>query len=499
MYTEEETMRASRRLIFGATLVAGTILATTGLDAVRSHSKPVTLISRANAAPDQFADSTPNQLSQAFRRATGNAMPGVVFIDVEQRRGGGDPLAGTAFEGMMPTGPQIREGSGSGFVFRPDGYIITNNHVVEGATRVTVVMQDRREYAATVVGRDPSTDIAVVKIDARGLPVIPLANSDQVEVGDWAVALGYPLQLGATATAGIVSAKGRTLGILGENSTASPVEYYIQTDAAINPGNSGGPLVDLQGRVIGVNSAIKSPTGYYSGYGFAVPSNIAARVVKDLIERGSVRRPLLGVNLDDVSAADAAVYKLPRVAGAEIYTAPMQGSAAAKAGLRMGDVIVGIDGKTVDTDGELRERLALFQPGDNVAVDVIRYGQRLKMEVSLGESDAVPVANTMPRQAEDRGMSKLGFEATPMTPQIARQLAATTSTGVVVYRVEPASPAAHADLLPGYLVKSINGQKIRTVDDITEIARTLKPGEAVSLMLAAPNGTERILNYQVRN
>ncbi|MEO5511325.1 MAG: trypsin-like peptidase domain-containing protein [Longimicrobiales bacterium] len=497
---EEDTMRASRRLIFGATLVAGTVLATTGLDAVRSHSKPVSLISLATAATDQVADSTPNPLSQAFRRATGNAMPGVVFIDVEQRRGGGaDPLAGTPFEGMSPNGPQVREGSGSGFVFRPDGYIITNNHVVEGATRVTVVLQDRREYAATVVGRDPSTDIAVVKIDARGLPVIPLANSDQIEVGDWAVALGYPLQLGVTATAGIVSAKGRSLGILSEGGTSSPVEYYIQTDAAINPGNSGGPLVDLQGRVIGVNSAIKSPTGYYSGYGFAVPSNIAARVVKDLIERGTVRRPLLGVSLDDISAADAAVYKLPRVAGAEIIMSPLKGSAAAKAGLRMGDVIIGINGKNVDTDGELRERLALFQPGDNIAVDVVRYGQRLKMDVSLGESDAVPVVNTRPAQVDDRGISKLGFEATQMTPQIARQLSASTTTGVVVYRVEPASPAAHADLVPGYLLKSINGQAVRTVDDVVAIGNALKPGEAVSLMLAAPNGRERILNYQVRN
>jgi serine protease Do len=497
-------MKLSNRLLFGTTLVAGTILATTGLDALRTRGLMGTgsaFISPAAAAVEAAGDTTLNELSQAFRRATGNAMPGVVFIDIEQRSGGGvsaDPFAGTPFEGLAPRGPQIREGSGSGFVFRPDGYIITNNHVVEGATHVTVVTQDRHEYTATVVGRDPNTDIAVVKIDATNLPVVQLANSDNIQVGDWTVALGYPLQLGATATAGIVSAKGRHLGILEDGSARSPLEHYIQTDAAINPGNSGGPLVDLEGRVIGVNSAIKSPTGYYSGYGFAVPINIAARVANDLIEYGGVRRPKLGVALDDVSAADATVYKLPRVAGAEVIMAPEPGSAAAKAGFRMGDVIVGVNGEPIATDGDLRERLALFQPGDHVALDVVRYGQKLRMEVNLGEFEMVHAVANRRTTTPARGISPLGFEPAPMTPQIARQLQATTTHGVIVYRVEPASPAAHADLVPGYLVKSINGKAVESVDDVARIERTLEPGEAVSLKLATPDGAERILNYQVR-
>jgi serine protease Do len=501
-------MKITQRVLLGTSLVAGTVLATTGLDAIR-HTGPLAtqLVPTATASvalpDDPGADSVASQLSHAFRRATANAMAGVVFIDVEQRRSAAavvDPFAGSPWEGrMLPQGPQVREGSGSGFIFRPDGYILTNNHVVDGATHVTVVTQDRREYTATVVGRDPTTDIAVVKIDARGLPVIPLANSDAVDVGDWAVALGYPLQLGATATAGIVSAKGRSIGILSEGAspTASPIEHYIQTDAAINPGNSGGPLVDLQGRVIGINSAIKSPTGYYSGYGFAVPINIAARVANDLIDHGAVRRPKLGVFLDDVSAADAMVYKLPRVAGAEIISAPESGSAAERAGFRMGDVIVGINGKRVDTDGDLREQLALFDPGQSVSFDVIRYGEKKQINAKLGEFEA-PAPVKVSSEPVDDSASKLGFEVIPMTPQIARQISTSTTSGLIISKVDAASPADHADLQRGYLLKSINGRPVSTVAEVQAIARSLKPGQAVSLMLATGNGQQRILNFQVR-
>jgi serine protease Do len=500
-------MITSKRLLYGTSLIIGTVIATTGLEAVRStETLYPAVIPAANAATADPADSTANQLSHAFRRATSNAMPGVVYIEVEQRRETPQPDMdfGGFFRGMIPSGPQLVEGSGSGFIFRPDGYIMTNNHVVQGATHVTVVTQDRREYKATVVGRDPNTDIAVVKIDARGLPVVAFANSDVVDVGDWTVALGYPLQLGATATAGIISAKGRSLGILAtaedgspQDAAVSPIEHYIQTDAAINPGNSGGPLVDLQGRVIGVNSAIKSPTGYYSGYGFAVPINIAARVATDLIEHGAVRRPKLGVALDDVSAADAVVYKLPRVAGAEIITAPERDSPAARAGIRIGDVVVALDGKALETEGDLRERLSLFQPGDAVTLDVIRYGEKKQFKVRLGEFEFEHPATAQPTSSDD-DVSKLGFEVMPMSPQIARQISSTTSNGLVISAVAPGSPAYHADLRRGYLLKSVNGRAVSTVAEVQSFARTLKPGQAVSLMLATPDGQARILNFQVR-
>jgi serine protease Do len=467
-------MTRTNRLLVATTFIAAGVVVGTGL----AERRPA-IVPDAAAAPLQVAaDSAPGQLSHAFRRATDNAMPGVVFIDVESRAGG------------------IREGSGSGFIFRPDGDIHTNNHVVDGATHVTVMTQDRREFSASVVGRDPNTDIAVIKIDARGLPVVALANSDAIGVGDWVVALGYPLQLGATATAGIVSAKGRNIGILeGQQS----LEHYIQTDAAINPGNSGGPLVDLLGRVGGVNSAIKSPTGYYSGYGFAVPINIAARVADDLIEHGAVRRPKLGVMLTDVTAADVAVYSLPRAAGAEIVQSPEPGSPADRAGFRLGDVIVALNGEPVELSGDLTERLALFQPGDNVAFDIIRYGEHRTLHAHLGEfetPDASLVGMSAPDPYEDA--NKLGFEALPLTPRIARQIGTTVTDGLVVSDVLPASAAAHASLRRTDVIISINGRKVDSPAALRSIERTLKPGQPVSLILALPDGSDRIINYQVR-
>jgi serine protease Do len=417
-------------------------------------------------------------------------MPGVVFIDVQSA--GQRVLTGF---GELQEPP--REGSGSGFIFRADGYVLTNNHVVEGADRVTVVTQDRREFSARVVGRDPNTDLAVLKIDARGLPVVRLADSDGVEVGDWVVAVGYPLQLGATATAGIISAKGRTLGIL--NDQAASLEHYIQTDAAINPGNSGGPLVDLQGRVVGVNSAIKSATGFYSGYGFAIPSNLAERVANDLIEHGVVRRPRLGVLLGEVSAADAAVYSLPRAAGAEVTEVSAGDSPARRAGFRLGDVIVAVNGEPVETGGALMEKVALLEPGAEVAFDVIRYGERMRLNAQLGQFE-VPanVRRSTAALPQPTGIEKLGFEALPLTPQIARQLRTSATEGVVVSGVVPTSPAAHAALQRGQVISEINGKRVDSVEDVEAVARTLKPGASVSLILTMPDGNQRILNYQVR-
>ena len=494
---------AYKRAILGTTLITGTVLATTALQATRERGNPGPFVSIATAAPSTDAtDSTANLLSQAFRRATNNALPGVVFIDVQSSGTAAstrvdDPLRGTPFEGLAPrVGQQPREGSGSGFIFRPDGYVLTNNHVVEGADRVTVVMQDRREYKATVVGRDPNTDIAVIKIDGRGLPVVPLANSDAVKVGDWVVALGYPLQLGATATAGIISAKGRSIGILGSESA---LEHYIQTDAAINPGNSGGPLVDLQGRVVGVNSAIKSPTGYYSGYGFAVPVNIAARVANDLIEHGVVRRPKLGAVLQEVSAADAAVYKLSRPTGAEIVETPAAQSPAAKAGLTLGDVIVAVNGKPVETVGDLTERLALFQPKEQVTLDYVRYGAKRTATVKLDEFETEPPRRMAAGDGQNEAVSTLGFQAVTITPRIAQQVGVDVKSGVVVSAVHPMSPAGHAALQRGHVITSVNGRKIETAEQLESMSKSLKPGDPVSLLLATPDGSNRILNFQVQN
>src|SRR5690606_14965002 len=214
-------------------------------------------------------------------------------------------------------------GSGSGFIISRDGYVLTNNHVVESANRVTVTLTDNREFEAEVVGRDPNTDVAVLKIDAQDLPAVRLGDSDGLEVGDWVLALGYPMSLGETVTAGIVSAKGRSIGIMQKNDGASaPLEHFIQTDAAINPGNSGGPLINLSGEVVGINSAIAAATGSYSGYGFAVPIQLAKRVADDLIRYGAVHRPRLGVMIGDVTPADVEVFRLPGSSGAVVKSEP---------------------------------------------------------------------------------------------------------------------------------------------------------------------------------
>jgi serine protease Do len=493
---------ALRKVITGGVLVAGLVGAATGVEAVRQGraSSP-----EVTAQVQLSADTTPVQLSQAFRRATERALPGVVHIQVEGVRQARvevpDPFRGTPWEDFFrqgPSTPRPRSGSGSGFIFREDGHILTNNHVVEGADRVTVIMQDRREFEAQVIGRDPNTDVAVLKIDATGLPVVMLGDSDPIEVGDWVVALGYPLQLGSTATAGIVSAKGRSLGIIRRNeAAAAPLEHFIQTDAAINPGNSGGPLVDLEGRAIAINSAIASPTGYYSGYGFAVPINLAKHVAEDLINHGEVRRPKLGVMIKDLSPADAEVYQLDKPSGAAVSQVE-PGGPADKAGIQLGDVIVGVDGKKVESSGQLMELLARSDPKQPVNLDLVRYGKELRVAVKLGEFE--PAVRTTQRVASERddSLSRLGFTAAELTPDLARRLRIEATKGVAIVRVAESGAAVQAGLVPGLIIERFNGQAIAKLTDLEKAAAGVKAGEVVSLVVRYPDDRQVIINYRTR-
>jgi serine protease Do len=427
-----------------------------------------------------FVDSTTAALTMAFRRAASRALPGVVFVEVQTARRSNGPLGD-----LLP--PWVREGTGSGFAFRSDGYILTNNHVVQEATRVTVVLRDRREFAGRVVGRDPNTDVAVLHIDATDLPVLEPGDSDPLDVGDWVIALGYPLQLGSTATAGIVSAKGRNLRILGESAEAqAPLEHFIQTDAAINVGNSGGPLVDLEGRVVGMNSAIASPTGFYAGYGFAIPINLVRRVAEDLIEFGEVHRPRLGVAVEDIDPADAEVYRLECVCGAEVILVT-EDTPAARAGILLGDVILAVDDEPVDRSGELLERLARNEPGQEVKLALVRSGRPLEVRIQLGEFEpSAPRAQEPPPVAE-RGLGRLGFAAAELTAEFARRLG--MDRGVVVSAVDPYHPAGRTRLQEGL---------VATLEDLRRIADTIQPGDAVSLIVRALDGGRTIINYRVR-
>ena len=487
-------MQRRRRAPAVAVLVAAGIL---------GGSATELLVGRGAEAVAAVAGA-PEELSSAFRAATQRVAPAVVYLRVEgqgrARVEVPEPFRGTPWEDLFRRdGGQAapRVSSGSGVIIREDGYILTNNHVVEGAERVTVVLQDRREFEATVVGRDPNTDIAVVRVNAKGLPVAPLGDSDGVEVGDWVIALGYPLHLGSTATAGIVSAKGRSPGVIRRNSEASaPLEDFIQTDAAINPGNSGGPLVNLRGEVVGINTAIASPTGYFSGYGFAVPASLAKRVAEDLIAHGVVRRPRLGVQIADVDPADAEVYGLDRPVGVEVVRVEPDGPGA-RGGLRLGDVIVGVDGEAVETTSRLMELLARRQPGEEVALDVVRYGERTRVKVELGAFDAPARAAAGAGPARDADALRLGFTAVELSAAQARRMGF-DGPGVVVESVDETSAAARAGLAPGMRIESVNGRQVRNMDDLRKAVAALRPGRAVSLVVRAADGVPQMVNFRAR-
>jgi serine protease Do len=445
-------------------------------------------------------------LSNAFRAAAQRALPGVVQVTIEKtsprqptvsmpqipeelRRFFGFDLPGGG-QGNIQPAPEF--GLGSGLIIDRQGHIITNNHVVAGADQVHVKLVDGREFVAKVVGTDPTTDIALLQVptaQADTLPTVTLGNSDSLRVGDWVLALGNPLGLDFSVTAGIVSARGRQL-----SGNAGALEDFIQTDAAINPGNSGGPLVDLFGQVIGVNSAIAGGPRFV-GYGFAVPINLARRVVSDLLAYGYVRRPRLGVTVGNVSAADAEVYKLDRIAGAQVKSVT-DGSPGAKAGLRPGDVVVALDGKPIDDATELTAQLAQHKPGDRVSLTIIRRGNRQDVSVQLGEfqrsTDSTAVGGESVSPA-----ARLGFEVAPLTPQLAQQLGTKVQEGIVITRVSPVHPAAFAGVQPGQVILSINDQPVTSTSDVQRLAGQLKPGQVVSLRLRDPSLGETIVNYRV--
>jgi serine protease Do len=280
---------------------------------------------------------------------------------------------------------QNETASGSGFIVTADGYILTNNHVVDGADRITVALTDRREFKAKVIGRDPQTDVAVLKIDGKNLPTLPLGDDAQARVGDWVLAVGNPLELNFTVTAGIVSAKGRENELRDLNSDKYAIQDFIQTDAAINPGNSGGPLVNTRGEAIGINSAIASPTGSYAGYGFAIPITLAKTVMDDLIAHGHVRRAILGALIGDVTQEDAAAANLKEIAGVKVEDfSPENDSPAKRAGMQPGDILVSADGKPLDRVSTLQRLIRTHQPGDEMTFeDVRRRGDDVRRRVDV--------------------------------------------------------------------------------------------------------------------
>jgi serine protease Do len=414
------------------------------------------------------------------------------FPDVPPPSGGG----GDTFE-RSPQEPQerLQIGGGSGFIVSSDGYILTNDHVVTGASRITVTLPDRRQYSAEVVGTDPTTDVAVLKIDDRNLPTMSFGSSEDVRVGEWVLAVGNPgfgggSSLDYTVTAGIISAVGRPLDLLrselqrqGSESSQYAIEDFIQTDAVINPGNSGGPLVNVRGQVIGINSAIASRTGYYQGYGFAIPIDLARRVMEDLVQYGQVRRPLLGVAMRDVTLEDAEYLGLPRAGGA-LVSSITEGTGAEAAGLQPEDVIVAIDGQTVDRSAQLQTRIAQKRPGERVHVRFYRDGRPQEVAVRLGEAPLQPQAERQAR-AEPTADERLGI-----------QIGTDDQGRVVVRGVAPNGAAFRAGVVPGSRILAINEEPVESNADVRRILSAFEPGDVISFRLV--QGENPPFNVRVR-
>ena len=325
-----------------------------------------------------------------FTFAAENAVDAVVFVQVtvrSQQQMAIDPFLKFFFGDQYPQGQErVQQGSGSGVIIRPDGYIVTNNHVVSGATDIQVILNNNKTYTATVVGTDPATDVALIKIEAEEeLPAIQFADSDNLRLGEWVLAIGSPLgrELQSTITAGIVSAKGRTM----PNYTGEfKIESFIQTDAAVNPGNSGGALVNKAGELVGINTAIVSTTGSYAGYSFAVPSNIVQKIVDDLIDFGSVKRAKLGVSMSAITSEMAKEFGLKSFEGAYVHEV-VPGSTAERAGIKQGDVIVAIDDTPIKTPAALQEKVNSFRPGDKATIKVDRNGETVNLECTFQEEE----------------------------------------------------------------------------------------------------------------
>ncbi|HEY8104709.1 MAG TPA: trypsin-like peptidase domain-containing protein [Gemmatimonadales bacterium] len=453
------------------------------------------------------------ELSDAFAAVADHVRPSVVYIRAQhterpsQRRL--PPGMERFFPRFGPNGPnrpELEQGSGSGFIVSADGYILTNNHVVEGADVVIVRLLDRREFKARIVGTDPNTDVALLKVDAKGLPPVALGNSEDARVGSWVLAIGNPLGEGLTftVTSGIVSAKGRALnGLPGRG--AGSIQDFIQTDAAINPGNSGGPLVNVRGEVIGINSAIASETGFYSGYGFAIPINLVRTVMNQLIVDGKVHRAALGIAIDNVSLNDAQYVGLPEIRGVVVKDIPNDDSPARKAGMEPGDIIVAIDGKPVEYVGQLQQQVGFRKPGDVVQVEVARKGGvRKTFSVKLQplqDSPQVADAGTpgdtdSPTATGGLVARRMGISVQPVTSAIAQELQLPGDTrGLLVSDVTPGGPAweALADEARGGpdIILSVEGKPVKSKADLDAALKEEKPGNVVTLRVYNPRQQSR--------
>lgn len=460
-------------------------------------------------------------LSEAFTNLADAVTPAVVRIEARRPPTQAAQQLPRGFRDFFDM-PQDRRrppsqgmvAGGSGFVVSADGYILTNNHVVEGADQVTVYFPDRQHFEAEIVGSDPFTDVALLKIDAgEPLHAMSLGDSDETKVGEWILAIGNPgfgrsAQLDFTVTAGIISALGRGLRLLqndlrndpryGPEAAGFAIEDFIQTDAVINPGNSGGPMVNLRGQVIGINSAIASTTGAYQGYGFAIPINLARRVMEDLIEYGHVKRPRMGVAITDVSAEDAELYELPSVSGILVQTANPGGPAEGQ--LESEDVIVALDGKPVGYVAELQARIAQHRPGDRVTVTVYRDARPIDVRITLDEAPINEIATVVAARAV-HAEERLGINVETMDLELAQMWRFQRAGGVILTQVARGSPADRRGVgtYIGSKLVQVQDKSIATPDDVRLALDGVNGGQIVSLHFEDNVGAVQVVNVRMPN
>lgn len=431
-----------------------------------------------------------------FINAASKATPAVVHIKTRFL----DQRTNSPFGRLYGQGSVVI-GSGSGVVLTKDGYIATNNHVVENAAEIQVIFPDRRYFKASLIGADPNTDLALLKVEVEDAPTIRIGNSDRVQVGEWVLAVGYPLSLNTTVTAGIISAKGRSIGIIGRSqdsrtrgssqTASTAVESFLQTDAAINSGNSGGALVNIQGELIGINTAIASQTGSYAGYAFAIPVNLAVKILDDLRNYGDVRRAILGVSFPPPSVEDQYLKQQGIEPGSVIgvYIIDVQkGSAASQAGLKSGDFIQSINDVSIESSAELSEQIARHHPGDKVSLTYLRNGKTHRTDAVLKGDEA------MTGQSASELFERLGATFAPLSSNLKDEL--NINSGVLITEVHPGGFFDRAGVPAGTIIVVVNGRAVNNRNDVEQALLSARRG-IIRMLAVAPDGSRVAFNFSL--